>query len=214
MMVHIINLGFRKQTILVKIILLAAGQSTRLGQAKQLLRWQDKPLIEYLIEQAKASKALEIITVLGAFFKDIQPVIPSDVTVVFNEDWQSGMSSSLQKGLALAGDSTGILVLLSDQPFVSTALINQIIDLAEQTTLPIIATQYAGTLGVPAFFKQSIFKDIQSLKAQQGAKKLIIDNAQKGQVAIVDFADGHIDIDTMQDYTAALRKAEFIHDSI
>jgi molybdenum cofactor cytidylyltransferase len=185
----------------LSIIILAAGQSSRLGQPKQLLPYQKSTLIEHIIEQTKTVNATKTIVVLGAFANQIQPLLASaNVEVILNEDWKRGMSKSLQKGLTQAQNSDAILILLSDQPFVNTELINQIIQKATSSDSPIIATKYNHILGVPALFKKETFQELMALNEQQGAKKVIKKYAVNNQVGIVDFEKGWIDIDTMEDY--------------
>lgn len=185
----------------VSIIILAAGESARLGQPKQLLKYNNKTLLEHTIVQAKDSLATQIIVVLGAFSERIKSFItPYSVDIIINENWKNGMSSSLQKGLKLVPKGNAILVLLSDQPFVNTALFNKMITKSNQTPHSIIATQYDDTLGVPALFKPLVFPSIKALKATQGAKKVILSAAKQNQVEAVSFPKGKIDIDTIEDY--------------
>ena len=188
------------------IIILAAGESSRLGQPKQLLPYQNKTLIEHIIEQATATNAAKIVVILGAFAERIRPFLAfANVEIVENENWEKGMSSSLQKGLEHAQNADYILVLLSDQPFVNTALLNQIIEQATTTDFPIIATKYNDTLGVPALFKKVVFEELKALNEKEGAKKVIKKYAKNQQVGIVYFEKGAIDIDTMTDYERLLK---------
>jgi molybdenum cofactor cytidylyltransferase len=127
--------------------------------AKQSLANQNKILIEHIIEQASAVNSAEIIVVLGAFAEQIQPLLAfANVEITKNENWQKGMSSSLQKSWELTQNSDAVLVLLSDQSFVNTILVNLIIEKATETDLPIVATKYNNIVGVPALFKQAVFQ--------------------------------------------------------
>lgn len=189
----------------LSIIILAAGESSRLGQPKQLLAYQNKTLIEHIIEQANGVNSTKIIVVLGAFAEQIQPLLAfANVEITKNENWQKGMSSSLQKGLELTQNNDAVLVLLSDQPFVNTTFINQIIEKATGTDLPIIATKYKDIVGVPALFKRAVFPTLNALNEKEGAKKVIQQYLQKQQVGIVNFEKAAIDIDTIEDYERLL----------
>jgi molybdenum cofactor cytidylyltransferase len=187
-------------------IILAAGESSRLGQAKQLLPYQNKTLIEHIVKQATATNATKIVVVLGAFAERIRPFLAfANIEIVENKNWEKGMSSSLQKGLEHAQNADYILVLLSDQPFVNTALLNQIVEKAKTTHFPIIATKYNDILGVPALFKKAVFNELNNLNEKEGAKKVIKKYAKKQQVGIVHFEKAAIDIDTMADYERLLK---------
>jgi molybdenum cofactor cytidylyltransferase len=188
------------------IIILAAGESSRLGQAKQLLSYQNKTLIEHIVEQATATNATKIVVVLGAFAERIRPLLAfANIEIVKNENWKKGMSFSLQKGLEKAENADYVLVLLSDQPFVNTTLLNDIIEKAKTTDFPIIATQYNDILGVPALFKKATFNELNNLNEKEGAKKVIEKYAKNQQVGIIHFEKGAIDIDTMTDYERLLK---------
>ena len=185
----------------LSIIILAAGQSSRLGQPKQLLPYKNTTLLEYIIEQTNPITTTKTIVVLGAYANEIRSILASaNVEIVLNKDWKKGMSKSLQKGLTQTQNSDAILILLSDQPFVTTELINQIIQKATSSDLPIIATKYNNILGVPALFKKETFQELLNLNEQQGAKKVIKKYATNNEVGIVDFEKGWIDIDTLEDY--------------
>lgn len=189
----------------ISTIILAAGESSRLGQPKQLLKYENQTLIERIVSIVSAMNFEKNIVVLGAFANEIKSVLTADkVEIIMNEDWKKGMSSSLQKGLEVAENSDAVLVLLSDQPFINAALINEIIEKAKNTNFPIIATKYKEVLGVPTLFKQSIFEELKSLNASVGAKKIIKQYAQNNQVDFVDFEKAAIDIDTMADYERLL----------
>jgi molybdenum cofactor cytidylyltransferase len=96
---------------------------------------------------------------LGAFAEQIQPLLAfANVEITKNENWQKGMSSSLQKSLELTQNGDAVLVLLSDQSFVNTTLVNLIIEKATGTDLSIVATKYNNIVGVPALFKQAVFQ--------------------------------------------------------
>jgi molybdenum cofactor cytidylyltransferase len=90
---------------------------------------------------------------LGAFAEQIQPLLAfANVEITKNENWQKGMS------LELTQNNDAVLVLLSDQSFVNTTLVNLIIEKATETDLSIITTKYNNIVGVPLLFKQAIFQ--------------------------------------------------------
>jgi molybdenum cofactor cytidylyltransferase len=189
----------------ISTIILAAGESSRLGQPKQLLTYENQTLIERIISITKTIDFEKTIVVLGAFAKQIEPILAAtNVDIVINENWQNGMSSSLKKGLENTKKSDAILVLLSDQPFVNSELIHQLIEKGKRSDFPIIATKYQGVFGVPALFKKIIFEALENLNEQVGAKKVIKNYAKNNQVGFVSFEKAAIDIDTIEDYDKLL----------
>jgi len=185
----------------ISTIILAAGESTRLGQPKQLLKYENQTLIERIVSTVSSFDFEKNVVVLGAFAEQIEAVLASaNVDIVINENWKNGMSSSIQKGLGKVENSEAILIFLSDQPFINRRLISEIIEAAKSTNFSIIATKYNQVLGVPVLFKRVVFDELKRLNEKVGAKKLIRQYAKKNQVGFVNFEQAAIDIDTIADY--------------
>lgn len=180
-------------------IILAAGESSRLGRPKQNLLFQGQTLLNRTIDAAKGSNCDPVIVVLGANAEKITPI--KDVITLYNKDWIEGMASSIRTGInGINGDFSvhRAIILLCDQPFVSAELLNSLIGMYKQTGKPIVACSYKRTMGVPALFDRTLFGELLSLQGQQGAKKIF--KAYVNQVVIVPFEKGSIDIDTPDDY--------------
>ena len=163
-------------------VILAAGQSSRLGAPKQLLPYQNKTLLERVIDSARQSGAASVVVVLGYQMDTILNVINTEgLHVVKNEDWQTGMASTIRCGIgALQGkgpEADGVILMVCDQPFVSSDLLNKLIEKQKQTGRPIVASKYQDLLGTPAFFHRSFFPQLAALKGDSGAKKIITQNA-------------------------------------
>lgn len=184
----------------IGIIILAAGASSRMGTPKQLLLYQGRSFLSYIVEAAIASMCHPIVVVLGANAEQIKSEVSFRVQVVENTRWTEGMSSSIAVGMqALVNQNIeGVVITLCDQPFVSTQIIDQLIATYRLTGKSIVACEYAGTLGVPAFFSRAFFPELMTLGATEGAKHLI--KKYSAQVFSVPFSKGAIDIDTPQDY--------------
>jgi len=186
----------------VSILILAAGNSSRLGQPKQLVEFNGKPLICHIIEQALFVKTHAVFVVLGGNKALILPKISHlPVTIINHENWGKGMGSSIAAGVKKIQEkqpkTTGIITLLCDQPFISADLIYQLITKQKETNADLVAAQYAGDLGVPAFFSQNIFPDLLLLNGQAGAKKIIQKHVSTAK--IVAFPEGIFDVDTPED---------------
>jgi molybdenum cofactor cytidylyltransferase len=183
------------------IILLAAGSSSRLGRAKQLIEFQGKTLIQKAIDEAKKSQANCLVLVLGANAELIQTGFDITSTpFIVNSNWQQGMSSSMQAGLRFLMEKEKInqvLLMLCDQPFVDASLLNQLITAKETSGKGIVAAAYSNTLGVPALFEECYFEELLQLTGSEGAKKVIFNH--QAEVHALDFPLGAVDLDTEED---------------
>ena len=191
------------------IIILAAGESKRLGSPKQLLSFDGNTLLARVAKTACESMTHPVIAVLGAHAEKIRPTlnIPG-ITVVNNEDWQEGMASSISKGLSsmmeLYPQVDGILILVCDQPYLNPDLIKVLIDAQRDAGLPAAAASYSGKLGTPALFHKSLFSVLMLLSGDTGARKML--ERMRENVVKVDFEMGDVDIDTQADYERLLNK--------
>ena len=187
----------------IAIIILAAGASTRMGTPKQLLPYRGYTLLHHTLESAVASVCNPVVVVLGANAQRIAAEVNlSSVMVVENPDWHLGMGSSIGRGMiAIANCSETIdaaVITVCDQPFLSAEIINHLVAAYHATKKPIVACQYADTLGVPVLFKHTFFSELATLTETVGAKKIIHKYDQ--QIFKIPFSLGVIDIDTPMDY--------------
>jgi molybdenum cofactor cytidylyltransferase len=181
-------------------IILAAGASSRLGTPKQLLPYAGKTLLQYTVKAALDSIARPVIVVLGFEAEKIKDNIDG-AQVIVNPDWQEGMSSSIRCGIQALDradpSAEGTIILVSDQPYITSALLNELVTEHRKTGEPIVASSYDNTLGVPALFHKSIFAMLLQLKGDAGAKSII--QQHSGDVGMVTFSKGGVDIDTKED---------------
>jgi molybdenum cofactor cytidylyltransferase len=182
------------------ILILAAGSASRFGSAKQLVHYNNKSLIQHVIDEAVLAGANPVIVVTGANADEISKDIRTEkVQTVFNDQWQQGMAGSIVTGLraAISYNMDKIIITVSDQPFVSSSLFKKLFQTQEETGQPIVACAYADTIGTPVLFTKIYFDALLNLQGDQGAKKILESNKQ--HIAIVDFPEGYIDIDTEAD---------------
>jgi molybdenum cofactor cytidylyltransferase len=186
------------------VVLLAAGKSSRLGRAKQLLDFEGKSLVKRaaLIASEASDK---IVVVTGAQRDKVEKeLIGMNVLVAFNKNYEDGIASSIHTGLTTLQTNfreiNGALFLVCDQPFISASLLRKLIEVAELEKKGIASSSYGGTNGTPVLFQKKYFSSLLQLKGGQGAKKIIQNNLD--DVATVDFPEGIMDIDTMEDYEA------------
>lgn len=185
------------------IILVAAGASNRLGKPKQLLPFNGHNLLQHNINVACNSLANEIVIVLGANAEIIKKEVNQKrARLTLNTAWQEGIASSIRCGLTtlleIQPSPQALILMLCDQPYTSTTLINSLFTTHHETGTPIIACSYANTFGPPALFHKSLFPELLQLKGDTGARQ-IIHHHQKN-TTLLPFPQGNIDIDTPSDY--------------
>lgn len=177
-----------------------------MGLPKQLLQLRGKSLLRHAADTALAAHPAEVVTVLG-FESDRMKHELDDmpVRIVLNQAWHEGIASSLKAGIAALPDSIeAALMLLCDQPFITTELLVSLITCCTDKR-PISATGYEQTAGVPACFNRSLFPELCELTGDRGAK-LIIDKSP-GRVTTIPFNAANIDIDTLEDYRKHIESA-------
>ena len=187
----------------IGIILLAAGSSSRTGQSKQLLEIDGEQLLLKSTRVAVQSESEKIIVVLGANEMAHRKTIEHlPVEIIANPDWETGMGSSLKKGLRqllqVVPQLKAALVMVCDQPLLTTEHINKLIQTFTNTNSLIVASHYSGSAGVPALFEKSLFEKLLRVEDESGAKKII--QQHKEAIQTIDFLQGAIDLDTPEDY--------------
>ena len=188
----------------IAAVILAAGESSRLGQPKQLIQFRGKTLVRRVVDAASEAGCQPILVVVGSS-KLVQGISAelknTGATIISNPNWKGGIGTSIRAGvqhlIEIAPGVEATVLLACDQPFVDRAVIEGLITLHHETRKPIVAARYADTLGVPALFDRSRLQDLLGLDDFAGAKSIILSN--RDQVAEFPFPEGEIDIDTAED---------------
>ncbi len=168
----------------VSIIILAAGESKRMGVPKQLLDIHGEKMLKKVIHEAMETDCFPITVVVGAHKAAIVPELKDmPINITDNPHWKSGMASSIKMGLVgsylITKEIDAVLFLTADMPSIDAAYINQIIQTGEQNPdKQIVASDYGGKLGIPALFKKTFFEQILDLTGDQGAKNIIAQNLE------------------------------------
>lgn len=156
-------------------------------------------------EVAAASVCRPLLVVLGAYADQLHSEIADlPVQQVVNKRWAEGMGSSIRAGLeALVlydqkSVTDAVVLMLCDQPFVSAAVINDLVTAFRSNSKGIVASEYSGTVGVPALFGRKYFAALAVLSGIAGAKQIIADHIS--DVVRVPFPKGTTDVDTPEDY--------------
>jgi molybdenum cofactor cytidylyltransferase len=199
----------------IGFLILAAGASTRMGTPKQLLSYRGHSFLRRITDVALASGCQPVIVVLGANAERIEPEVRHlPIQIVENLQWSDGMGTSIRRGveslLAFSPTVEAVVIALTDQPLICPQAIEQLINSYRSTNKPIVASQYAGTLGVPALFNRTFFSELMALETAAGAKQVMQKHRQ--DVFSVPMPHGAIDIDTPKDYEQLLLRQQMSSD--
>lgn len=183
-------------------LILAAGASSRLGQPKQLLEIDGRPLLVRTVEAALASTSWPVVVVLGAHAEAIRPVLAGlPVLVTENAAWPEGMAASIRAGTETLQQFSrhldAALVALCDQPAFSAAIVAQLVAAHQDSGRSIVAARYSGRLGAPALFLRRHFPTLASLTGEEGARALL--NGDPAEITAVDLPELALDLDTPAD---------------
>ncbi len=187
----------------IGIIILAAGNSSRMGSPKQLLPYQGHTLLQHTLQAAAATSFGPIVLVLGAYAEEILAKnIALTESIVINAHWELGISSSIVTGMSkmleLAPETTAVIIAVSDQPYINANVFEALAQQHNTTGKNIIASNYAQTMGTPVLFNKEYFEELLLLEGNTGAKPLLQKYAEN--IVTVAFELGSIDIDTQTDY--------------
>jgi len=141
----------------VAALVLAAGASARMGRPKQLLDWDGRPLVRVAAEVALAAKLDPLLVVVGGAQAQVAEALAGlPLRIIANPAYAAGQSTSLRAGIAALGqDADAVVVLLGDQPFVTAAIVEQLVAAWHTSGALIVAPTYAGQRGNPLPFSLS-----------------------------------------------------------
>jgi molybdenum cofactor cytidylyltransferase len=187
---------------MVSAILLAAGESKRMGKLKQLLPLGNTTVLGRAIDNLTASKIEDIIVVLGYAAEDVEKRIEDrPVRIAINPDYRLGMSSSIKVGVeALHEGAEAVMLALADQPFIDSGTIDHFINESQKGEKGIIIPTYRGRRGHPVIFSIKYRNELMALEGDVGARDIILTNPGDILELPVDCEGVIIDIDTAEDY--------------
>ena len=192
----------------IGIIILAAGGSSRMGSPKQLLPFRGRTLLDHAATAALDAGCGPVAVVLGAHSDQLNPQLDGlDVAVTFNSEWEQGMGGTIRIGLTRllethSGHLEAVILMLCDQPAVSSDVLQQLSVAYRSTDAPVVASAYGGTLVVPALFRADLFPELLALTGAEGARQIL--RRHRPEAVTVSFPEGTLDIDTAEDYAALI----------
>jgi molybdenum cofactor cytidylyltransferase len=182
--------------VALAIIILAAGRSSRLGRPKQLIEFQGETLLHRAARVAiESGVASRVTTVIAAGDDQARRTVADlDVTIVENPSADTGIGSSIKRGMAVIDASIDrVLLMLADQPRITPEILRELVSRDRVA----VACAYADTIGVPAVFARGLFGELRSLPDDAGAKAILEKNREA--IATVDFPAAALDVDTPDD---------------
>ncbi|WP_299627543.1 nucleotidyltransferase family protein [uncultured Tenacibaculum sp.] len=184
----------------IAMLVLAAGKASRMGSVKQLLPYKNSSILGTVLESSiKIFNSEDIYVVLGANAQKIKENLQNyTVNYIINEDFASGLSSSIYSGVKELLNYDAILIALGDQPKIDVIYINEMVTLYQKNKEFIVASRYDGFNGVPAIFPKTFYPKLLNLTGDKGAKQLL--NSELNFIKTVASSGKLLDIDTPEDY--------------
>lgn len=193
-------------------VILAAGESARYGQPKQLLDWHGQPFIRAVAKTALEAGLSPVVIVIGANAEKIQAAVQGlDVRIVFNEDWKSGQGSSIKAGISIlhphpqnkedgvkAKKVGGAVFLLADQPQITISILRALVEKHAERLHPIVAPMVMDRRANPVLFDRVTFQDLLSIEGDVGGRAIF----HKHRVEYLPWHDDRLllDVDTPEMY--------------
>ena len=194
---------------MISAIVLAAGESKRMGQTKQLLDWEGRTILQRVLENLSRSQVDEVILVLGHEAERIQQTLDTHkVKVVINRNYKEGMITSIQQGLINLDDKVeAFFIVLADQPAVGPEVFDRLIGEFRQASpqKSIVLPTFRGRRGHPALFGAKYKKEALRIEGDVGFRQVFQEHPEEILTVEMDTDSILQDIDTLDDYQKQLK---------
>jgi CTP:molybdopterin cytidylyltransferase MocA len=184
-------------------LVLAAGESSRMGRAKALLTYRGQTFLETSVAALRASGITRIAVVLGHHAEEIERALDlQGIEVVINRDYRRGQSSSLLSGLSAltAPELEAIVLCLVDYPAVSPATVRALVGHFEKTRAPVVIPTFQGQRGHPVVIGRALFDELARLSPEEGANAVIRKHRPETHCVEVEDRGILLDIDDAESY--------------
>jgi molybdenum cofactor cytidylyltransferase len=184
-------------------LVLAAGESTRMGQDKPLLRYRGRTFLEHILVTLQEAGVERLAVVLGHHAEQIRRAADlTAVDVVINADYRRGQTSSLQAGLRALepANPDAIALCLVDHPAVSAETVRRLLGAFRESLAPLVIPTYQNQRGHPVLIGKALFEELKGLGFEQGANTLIRKYRHRTQWVEVKDAGILLDVDDPNTY--------------
>ncbi len=187
---------------MISAIILAAGESRRMGQPKMLMPWGKSTVLQMVISTFQAAGVDDILVVTGGSRREVEALIGKSVQTIFNEKYAQGeMLSSVQAGLAVKKmEARAALIGLGDQPQIRAGSVQSILQEYARTNAPLIVPSYQMHRGHPWLVARELWKEILEMKSPDSPRDFL--NRHAHEIHYVELNTPTIlqDLDTPEDY--------------
>jgi molybdenum cofactor cytidylyltransferase len=187
----------------VSAVLLAAGTSSRMGQAKQLLSLGQSTVLAETLAHVQSAALHEIVLVLGASAEAIRRRLPSpqQFKIVVNQAYEQGIASSLRAGLSAVDPiSDAALIVLGDQPFIHPQTLDRIVEEYRRSQAQIVIPVHRGQRGNPVLLDRSVFAEVMALEGDVGSRAIFAQHLDRTVNVEVEDKGILLDLDDPADY--------------
>ena len=187
---------------MITAIILAAGESKRMGQPKMLMPWGKSTVLQTVISTFQAAGINDILVVTGGARRQVESLIGKTVQTIFNDDYEKGeMLSSIQIGLsAKMHEASAALICLGDQPQVNERSVRSICDAFLKSHSPIVVPSYQMQRGHPWLVARPLWDELLEMKSPRTPRDFLKKHARKIHYVNVDTSSVIEDLDTPEDY--------------
>nr|MBP7323306.1 molybdenum cofactor cytidylyltransferase [Deltaproteobacteria bacterium] len=188
-------------------IILAAGESRRMGRPKLLLPWGNTTILGKVVDTYLETTISELIVVIGDNQESLKEILTSKpVIIVENPQYHEGMSTSIRKGIEAASDQAeGYLIGLGDQPLITSDIINRLVSVFVEENPGIAVCSYKQEKGHPVVFARTFRKTLCNLTGDMGGRTIIRQHGEQVRYVDVGSKAIFVDIDTPDDYKHWIR---------
>ena len=187
---------------MITAVLLAAGESRRMGDFKQLLRLGEKTFVEHCVDQLLASGVGELIVVTGHREGDVRQALGDrPVKFAHNADYRSGMASSIKCGIQAASEKArAFLIALVDQPQIQAETIRHLIQVFDHGQARIVIPRHVGRNGHPILLDERLRSEILNMSVDDGLRQIV--RAHETETQRIDVSSRAVvdDCDLPEDY--------------
>jgi molybdenum cofactor cytidylyltransferase len=159
-------------------VILSGGESRRMGSPKALIPYQGRTFLEHLLEITHHPKIAPVLVVLGPHADQIRKAVPlENSSAVINHDWEKGQLSSIQAAVrqlnSVQAQTDGMILFLVDHPFVTAALVDQLIEEFYRSGRPIVLPAFHGKRGHPVIFARTLYEELLAAPLEKGARTVV-----------------------------------------